>query len=124
MKKPLSIWIITIVLCAVSLEGFLSFPNILLTLQTPLQYIVAACHIIYVGMSLGIVYCIWRSLRSTWIVVIIWGIASIGAAVGGPWTFGATSPTIYRTTIAVTLSIVLLTLLLLGYVRQMRRKKI
>ena len=121
MKKPVSVWVVSFALCAVSLEGLWSLPAILASLQTAGQYFVAVSHAAYVIAGFLIVLGIWRSVHWTWIVVIIWGITSLGAAVGGPLAFSPTTAPTHRTIIAITIAVLLLTSGLLWYVRRINR---
>lgn len=121
MKKPVSVWVVSFALCTVSLEGLWSLPNVLSSLETTSQYLVAVSHVVYVIAGFLIVLGIWRSIRLTWIAVIVWGIASLGAAIGGPLTFGPTTATHERTIVAMTIVILLLTSGLLWYVRRITR---
>ena len=120
----MSVWAISISLCAVSVDGVVGLPNIVSSLQTFMQYLVAASHIAYIITGIIIVIGIWRSLRSTRVVVIIWGITSLGAALGGPLAFAPTSAMLARTTIVITITILLASCGLLWYVHNMIRSGI
>jgi len=124
MKKPVSVWLISLALCAVSFEGLWSLPNVLLSLQTTSQILVAISHIIYVISGFAVVTGIWRSVRSTWIAVIIWGVSGPGAAIGGPLVFSPITAATPRTVIVIAISVLLITMGLLLYVRRITRARI
>jgi hypothetical protein len=65
----------------------------------------------------------WRSLLFTPALVIIWGIASLSAALGGPTAFSQMPPTFLRTAILITLAIFILTSGLFLYTRNILNKK-
>jgi len=116
-KKPISLWLISILLFAVSLEGILSFPGILRSCQTVIQYSVVISHALYVISSILIILGLWFSHKATLTIVIIWGIVSLGAALGGPLAFSQTKPTFPQTALVITLLIILITSGLFLYTR-------
>jgi len=118
MKKPFHFWLVIILLSAVSFEGILSFPGILSSSQTLMQYIVICIHALYVIAGIGIIIGMWRYLRFTSFMVIIWGIASLGAAIGGPLALSQVQPTFTRTAVIMGLLIALLTSGLFLYTRR------
>ena len=122
-KKPISLWLVCIILCAVSFEGILSFPNIIKSSQSISQYIVALFHALYVIAGIVIVICMWHSLRFTSATVIIWGLGSLGAALGGPLAFNTIQATFLRTSVIITLVILLLTYGLFLYTRYIIKGK-
>jgi len=122
-KKLISLWFVSIILCAVSFEGILSFPNLIKSAQTISQYIVTFAHALYVIAGVVIVIGIWRSLHYTSAIVIVWGIGSLGAALGGPLAFSVVQATFLRTSIIISLIILVLTIGLFFYTRNIVKKK-
>ncbi len=124
MNKKIDVWLVSLALCAISFEGLWSIPTVLDSLQTVPHYLVAISQIGYSIAGIGVVVGIWRSSRSTRTMVIIWGIASLAAAIGGPLTFSPATPTIHRTIIAIAVAVVIMTLGLLWYVHRISRAEI
>jgi len=121
VKRTVGIWIISISLCAVSFEGLWSLPGIVRSSRTTLQYLVAVSQAAYVMAGIAIVIGLWRDNRSTRPAVVSWGIASTGAAIGGPLAFGPDHALTSRTAILIMLMITVLTLWLFWYVRRIVR---
>lgn len=121
--KLIGLWLVSLILCAVSFEGILSFPNLIKSSQTILQYIVSFAHVLYVIAGVVIVIGMWRSLSFTSTIVIIWGIGSLGAALGGPFVFSEVQATFMRTSIIISLIILILTSLLFLYTRYIIKRK-
>ena len=116
-KKLISLWFVSIILCAVSFEGILSFPNLIKSSQTISQYIVSLSHSIYVISGIVIVIGLWRSFKYTPTIVIIWGTGSLGAALGGPLAFSKVQATFLRTSVIIFFVIIILTSGLFIYTR-------
>jgi hypothetical protein len=70
-----------------------------------------------------IVIGLWRSLHFTSTIVVIWGIGSLVAALGGPLAFSTTQATFLRTSVIITLIILLLTYGLFLYTRYIIKGK-
>jgi hypothetical protein len=121
--KLIGLWLVSIILCAVSFEGILSFPNLIKSSQTLSQYIVSFAHALYVIAGVVIVIGMWRSLSYTSTIVIIWGIGSLGAALGGPLAFSSVQAAFLRTSIIITLIILILTTGLFLYTRYIIKRK-
>jgi hypothetical protein len=121
MKRPIAVWLIALSLSAVSLDSILGLPNILVSVDAMPKFLIALSHVLYSIAGIGVVIGIWRSLRWTWIAVILGGSASLGAAIGGPLAFGPIPPEFLRTAIAMAFAILLLTSALLWYVRKATR---
>jgi hypothetical protein len=122
-KNPVSLWFVSIILCAVSFEGTLSFPNVIKSSQSISQYLVSFSHALYVIAGVAIVIGIWRSLHYTPAMVIIWGIGCLGAALGGPLAFSTIQATFLRTSVIITLVILFLTSGLFLYTRNIIKGK-
>lgn len=120
MKNLVIKWIVSILLGIISLGGLLSFPTILSSAHNSSQYLVATAHLIYVLSGFAIIYGIWKSVRSTQLIVVIWGIASLGAALGGPLVYASATTTFYRAAILMSITIGILTFALLWYIRRIR----
>ena len=123
LKKPISLWLVSIILFAVSLEGILSFPNLLMSSQTISQHLVIITHALYVLAGIIIIVGLWFSHKATPIIVIIWGIVSLGAALGGPLAFSQIKATSLRTSIIIALLIFLITSGLFLYTRYIIKKE-
>jgi hypothetical protein len=123
VKRLIVMWLVSIILCAVSFEGILSFPNILKSSQTISQFMVSITHVMYIIAGVVIVIGIWRSLHFTPAIVIIWGIGSLGAALGGPLAFSDVQATFLHTSIIVSLFILVLTSGLFIYTRRNLKAK-
>ena len=121
MNRPIGVWFTSFALSAVSLEGIWSYPNVLSSSKTTAQYFVAASDIVYIIAGFLIVTGIWQSNHSTWLAVIVWGFASLGAAIGGPLAFGPTTATTHLSIIVMTIAVLLITSGLLCYVRRITR---
>jgi hypothetical protein len=121
--KLTSMWLVCIILCVVSFDGILSFPNLIKSSQTTLQYVIAFFHALYVIAGVVIVIGMWRSLYFTPAIVIIWGIGSLGAALGGPLAFSTIQATFLRTAVIITIIILLLTYGLFLYTRYIIKGK-
>jgi hypothetical protein len=122
-KRTVGLWLVSIILCAVSLDGILGFPNLIQSSQSLPQYMVAIAHALYVMAGILVVIGIWRSLPFTSTMVIIWGIGSLVAGLGGPLVFSATQPTFLRTSIIITLVVVIFTFCLFLYTRNIIKSK-
>ena len=123
LKKPISLWLVSIILFAVSLEGILSFPNLLMSSQTISQHLVIIIHALYVLAGIIIIVGLWFSHKATPIIVIIWGIVSLGVALGGPLAFSQIKATFLRTSIIIALLIFLITSGLFLYTRYIIEKE-
>jgi hypothetical protein len=117
LNKPLSMWLVSLILFAVSLEGILSFPGLVRSSQTVSHYLVVTSHALYVIAGIVIILGLWLSLRVTSSIVIIWGFVSLGAAIGGPLAFSQIPSTFPRTAFIMTLAIFVLTCGLFLYTR-------
>ena len=118
MRKSISFWLLSLCLFVISVEGVLSLPTILSQLNNGAQYLVVVCHLAYVISGVLVVYGMWRSLSSTWILVTTWGIGSLGASIGGPLAFSSTTATNYGSIVMIAIAVLLLTSGLLWYVRR------
>jgi hypothetical protein len=123
LKKPISLWLISIILFAVSLEGVLSFQGLLKSSQTVLQYSVIISHALYVITGIMIILGLWFSHKYTLAIVIVWGIVSICAALGGPLAFSQVKTTFPLTAIIIALLITLITSGLFFYTRYIISKE-
>ena len=123
LKKPISLWLVSIILFAVSLEGILSFPNLLMSSLTISQHLVIITHALYVLAGIIIIVGLWFSHKATPIIVIIWGIVSLGVALGGPLAFSQIKATFLRTSIIIALLIFLITSGLFLYTRYIIEKE-
>jgi hypothetical protein len=121
-KKPISLWLVTIILLAVSVEGILSFPGLLKSSQTIPQYLVIITHASYVLTGIVVIVGLWLSHKATLTIVIIWGIVSLGAALGGPLAFSQIKSTFPRTAIIIALLIFLITAGLFLFTRYIIKK--
>jgi hypothetical protein len=124
MNKKIHVWLVSLALCAISFEGLWRIPSVLDSLQTVPQHFVAISQIVYSIAGIGVVVGFWRSSRSTMTMVIIWGIASLAAAIGGPLTLSPATPTLHRPIIAIAVAVVIMTLGLLWYVHRITRAEI
>ena len=124
VKHKVGRWLVSVLLCAVSFEGLWTMTYVWSSAGTLAQQLVAVCHVSYVVAGIAVVIGIWRSVRSTWIAVAIWGAASLGAALGGPAAFGPPSAMKARVAGAVSIAIVLITAVLLVYVRRITCDKV
>jgi len=122
-KKPISLWLVSIILLAVSLEGILSFPGLLKSSQTIPQYLVIITHASYVLAGIVVIVGLWLSHKATLTIVVIWGIVSLGAALGGPLAFSQIKATFPRTAIIISLLIFLITAGLFLYTRYIIKKE-
>jgi hypothetical protein len=122
-NKPISLWIISIILFIVSLDGILSFPGLLKSSQTIVQYSVIISHALYGITGIMIILGLWFSHKATLTIVIIWGVVSLGAALGGPLAFSPVKATFPKTAIIITLLIILITSGLFLYTRYIVKKK-
>ena len=118
VKHAVSRTVVSLLLCVVSLAGLWTTPQVWASARTPDQQLVVVCHISYVAAGIAVVIGIWRIARKTWIAVAFWGVASLGAALGGPAAFGPSSALKARVAGAVTIAILLVTAGLLVYVRR------
>ncbi|HLN55008.1 MAG TPA: hypothetical protein VK207_03385 [Bacteroidales bacterium] len=123
LKRPLSLWLVSIVLFAVSLEGILSFPGLMKSSQTTMEYAVIVSQGLYALAGIVIIAGLWFSLRATPLIVILWGIFSLGAALGGPLFFSHVKPTFPRTAIIMTLAVFFITAALFLYTRYIINKQ-
>ena len=123
LNKPVSLWLISIILCVVSFEGILSFPSLIKSSSSLAHYLVIISHALYVISGIAIVIGMWRSLLYTPTLVIIWGITSLSAALGGPVAFSQMPPTFLKTAIIITLTIFTLTFGLFLYTRNILIKR-
>jgi len=123
LNKPISLWFISIILFAVSLEGILSFPKLLMSSQTISQYLVIITHALYALAGIIIIVGLWFSHKATPTIVILWGIVSLGAALGGPLAFSQIKATFLRTSIIIALLIFLITSGLFLYTRYIVKKE-
>lgn len=117
LNKPISLWLVSLILLVVSLEGILSFPALLKSSQTLSHYMVITSQALYVIAGLAIILGLWLSKRFTTAIVIVWGFVSLGAAIGGPLAFSQIPSTFPRTAFSMTLAIFILTYGLFLYTR-------
>lgn len=123
LNRPISLWFISIILFAVSLEAILSFPPLLKSSQTIFQYVIITCHALYAVTGLVIILGLWLPFKYTSTIVIIWGFASLGAALGGPLAFSQPNATFPRTAIIMATAVFMLTAGLFLYSRNIFTKK-
>ena len=121
-NKPFGLWLISIILLALSFEGILSFPSIVQTSQTIARFIVCLSHALYVIAGVIIIIGLWFSLRITLTFVIFLGIASLGAALGGPLVFSSIQAKFLLTSIIMTMVIIIITVGLFLYSRAIIKK--
>jgi hypothetical protein len=119
LNKSVSVWVISLILFVVSFEGILSFPGLIKSSSTLSHYLVICSHALYVITGIVIVIGMWRSLPYTPTLIIIWGITSLFAALGGPLAFSQIPPTFLKTAILITLAIFVITTGLFLYVRNL-----
>jgi hypothetical protein len=123
LKKPLTLWLVSIALFAVIIEGILSFPGILSSAESGLQIAVAVSHALYALSGIAIITGLWLSLRAAPYFVIIWGITGLGAALGGPLAYSKVDGTFSKTAALMVLLIFLITAGLFLYSRYIVRKE-
>lgn len=123
IKKLIGLSLVSIILFAISIEGILSFPGLLKSSQTTLEYMVIISQALYGITGILIIVGLWFSFRFTSAVVIFWGIVSLGAALGGPAVFSHVKPTFPRTAMIITLIIIIITAGLFFYSKYIIRKE-
>jgi len=108
-RKQISLWLISIILCIVSFEGILSFPRLIGPSLTLSKSLVCLAQVTYVIFGVFIVVGLWKSLNITPKIIIGWGIASMGAALGGPFAYSTVHSLSLPTAVFIILGISLIT---------------